>query len=235
MKSLNSERGSPYPAARYNFSVLLLCSKCLLTKSVQSVNETLLISKEMSTKPEFIFNQLIDYVPSNPTFYSIVLNVILSLLLIQANLKEQGCQLPNGIHIPNGWQKLVNTCQEKCFCEENEYYCIPNACDLSKNQCISDEFGDSCQGAVLVLHTQNTPFKTRLINLNGNRSRKILPLIFPSGEFNTDINFEIEEGLYVTGGCGSTLMGEFWYLGGRSEYSARRQVSRISGFYLELS
>lgn len=52
----------------------------------------------------------------------------------------------------------------------------------------------------------------------------ILSIIF-SGEFIYDINFEIEEGLEVLGGCGTTLMGEFWYLGGRSEYSARRQVS----------
>ena len=52
----------------------------------------------------------------------------------------------------------------------------------------------------------------------------ILSIIF-LGEFIYDINFEIEEGLDVSGGCGTTLMGEFWYLGGSSEYSARRQVS----------
>lgn len=142
--------------------------KCFLAQSVQSINQTLPISIETPTKKEFIFNQLIDYVPSNPIFYTIVLNMILSFFLIQTNLKEQGCHLPNGIHIPNGWEKLVNDCQEKCFCQENEYYCIPNTCDLSKNQCIYDDFGDYCQGAVLVLSTWRSTDKPLLINLNGN-------------------------------------------------------------------
>ena len=61
------------------------------------------------------------------------------------------CQLPNGVKIPNGWNHLYNNCQERCQCENNNFSCIPNTCDLSKNICIRDELGDSCQGAVFVV------------------------------------------------------------------------------------
>ena len=39
-----------------------------------------------------------------------------------------------------------------------------------------------------------------------------------SGNVNDDLNFEYGEGAYAAYGCGTTLMGEFWYFGGSGGY-----------------
>ena len=39
------------------------------------------------------------------------------------------------------------------------------------------------------------------------------------GNINDDLNFEYAEGVTVSAGCGTTLMGEYWYFGSGKKVS----------------
>ena len=147
----------------------MLCSTCILAQSVLVTNQTVSLINERSIKPQSIFNQLIEHVSSNPV-HSMILNIMLGFYLVYANVIDQGCKLPNGLRVPNGWEKLYNNCQEKCVCRRNKFQCSPSSCDLNQNECTVDSFGEEyCQGALLVLYSgSNTIYDfARLINLNG--------------------------------------------------------------------
>ena len=55
---------------------------------------------------------------------------------------DRGCVLPNGLTVSNGWYELSRDCQTKCFCENNEYLCKPNNCNLARNECVINSFGE---------------------------------------------------------------------------------------------
>ena len=140
--------------------------------------------------------------------------------------QADGCQLPNGVKIPNGWNHLYNNCQERCQCENNNFSCIPNTCDLSKNICIRDELGDSCQGAVFVVGL----VQPVIIHFDGKivRIRKIT--FFIQGEITSRfepeigaLNFEYDDHYQGDNGCGSLLMGQFWLFGGKGNWEGRNR------------
>ena len=145
-----------------------------MAQSAQFSNATLPISTEISIGSQSIINQLVDFFPSNPIYYSILANIIFGLFLINMTTREEGCLLDNGLYAPDGWEKLFNNCQEKCVCSQNYFYCIPNRCDLNKNKCIADDFGYShCQGAVFVMNTRSQrSSKPIVIDLNGSLPSK---------------------------------------------------------------
>ena len=147
---------------------MLLCSTCLLAQSVLQTNETVPVRNERSIKPQAIYNQLIDR--SNQVYYSLILNILFGSYLVYTNVKEQGCRLPDGTKVPNGWENLYNNCQEKCVCRRNKFRCSANDCDLNYNECSVNFYGEEyCQGALLVLYSgdnTNDDF-SRLINLDG--------------------------------------------------------------------
>ena len=155
------------------FSVLLLYKHSCQSQSLISPNATFPSNEtviETSPKPQFIFNRLIDHVPSNPLYYSVALNILFGFFLVhfaasnQAGIIEQGCTLPNGVKVVNGWENLYNNCQEKCVCRENQFQCSPSGCDLTISECKTDYFGHAnCESALLVLY-QSTAM---LIHVNG--------------------------------------------------------------------
>ena len=146
----------------------MLVSTCLLAQSVLQTNETVPLRNERSIKPQAIYNQLID--PSNQVYYSLILNILFGSYLVYTNVIEQGCRLPDGSKVPNGWENLYNNCQEKCVCRRNKFRCSANSCDLNYNECNVNFYGEEyCQGALLVLYSGdniNDDF-SRLINLDG--------------------------------------------------------------------
>ena len=155
-----------------DFLSLLLTLKCCLIRSASSTDST---SNETDIETQSINNQLLEFVPSNTIYYSIILNIVFGFYLIQTVTRDRGCKLSNGIQVPNGWEKLFKNCQEKCICQKNKLSCAINQCDLSKNKCVNDLFGDSyCQGAILMLSTYRLWNKPTLVNLNGkNKSTRI--------------------------------------------------------------
>ena len=100
---------------------------------------------------ELLFHSKENVKNSQAFFVVFLLKIIVCAKMFFTCFQADGCQLPNGVKIPNGWNHLYNNCQERCQCENNNFSCIPNTCDLSKNICIRDELGDSCQGAVFVV------------------------------------------------------------------------------------
>ena len=118
-----------------NCLVLLLFSTSILVQSVLLTNGTISVRNEKSIKPQSTFNQLIDRVPSNAAYISKVLNIAFGFYLVYTNLIDQGCTLPNGLKVPNGWENLYNDCQEKCVCRRNKFQCSASGCDLNYNQC----------------------------------------------------------------------------------------------------
>ena len=90
--------------------------------------------------------------------------------LVYKNLIDQGCTLPNGLKVPNGWENLYNNCQEKCVCRRNKFQCSASGCDLNYNECTVNSDGEEfCHGALLVLFSGDsiTDNYARLIDLNG--------------------------------------------------------------------
>ena len=55
--------------------------------------------------------------------------------------------------------------------------------------------------------------------------------IFVSGNVIDDLNFEYGEGAYATYGCGTTLMGEFWYFGSGQQVSFFSQVIWLNVYF----
>lgn len=201
-----------------------------MAHSVLLTTETLPLKNERSIKQQWTIHQLIDRVPSNPVYYSMILNIVFGLYLVHANVIDQGCRLPNGLKVPNGWERLYNNCQEKCVCRRNKFQCSPTGCDLNYNECTVDSFGESyCHGALLVVYNgavSNAPYARR-INLNGFIRFGYSFINFTKGTLNENLNdmdFRFSEwsrkyGRYssVYNGCGATLMGQLWYFGGRGE------------------
>lgn len=122
----------------------------------------------MDIEIQSIHNRLLEFSLSNPIYYSIILNIVFGFYVINMATRDRGCKLTNGVQVPNGWEKLFNNCQEKCICQKNKFSCAVNLCDLNKNKCVTDLFGDSyCQGAVLMLSTYRLWNKPTLVNFNG--------------------------------------------------------------------
>ena len=55
---------------------------------------------------------------------------------------QRGCVLPNGLTVSNSWEELSNDCQQKCSCQNNQYFCKPNNYNLSSNDCVLNSFGE---------------------------------------------------------------------------------------------
>lgn len=179
-------------------------------------NGTISLRNEKSIKLQSTFNQLIDRAPSSAVYCSIVLNIAFGFYLIYTNLIDQGCTLPNGLKVPNGWENLYNNCQEKCVCRRNKFQCSASGCDLNYNECTVNSDGEEfCHGALLVLFSGDsiTDNYARLIDLNGKI--KILNLYQRFiGTFNENLDFRFGKDTSVYNGCGATIMGQLWYFGG---------------------
>ena len=118
-----------------NNSVLLICSKFLLAKSVLSTNGTHQMNDETSIKSQSFYNQMIDFVSSNPILYSIMLNIVFAFFLIRTTFPEQGkCKKFTSIfcsisikdnslrqdvfHVfPSGWVSASKWCQDSKWLE----------------------------------------------------------------------------------------------------------------------
>ena len=154
---------------------VLLCLNYLFANGSSSTNETIPSSNE--TVPinnatginiQSVYNQLLDFVPSKPLFYSIILNFLVVGYLIINSMRERGCMLPDGERIPNGWEQLSNDCQEKYFCHKNKIQRMTNNCDLDKFQCMKNGFGNYfCQDAVLIISSSRSANRPFLIDFNG--------------------------------------------------------------------
>ena len=83
--------------------------------------------------------------------------------------------------------------------------------------------------AVLVLSTSKSANKPLVIDWDGKFIENNISLsefkTLKSGNYNDDLNFEYGDGTTVYCGCGSTLMGQFWYFGGYPSTSNKRQVN----------
>ena len=78
--------------------------------------------------------------------------------------------------------------------------------------------------AVLVLSTRDLHNKPMVITFEGLRIYLINLILIIQGEVNDDLNFQYGSQTSVYDGCGFTLKGQFWYMGGLPD---PRQVKKL--------